>query len=290
MNIITISCVKINPKAMNNKKIHLTEEQVAFCAELLAEGRMQKVPVDMKRHLAECIECAQQVLMVAEVISDIDQKEFQSALTNENGNEVQVFDFRRRFYKYAGMAAAILILLSLVLFLRNPKMPLNSKEQITELSTDSNNPLKPKEELGLVVDSSHLAVDLAKHQVQSEEISKKENVQVVKDSKKIAYAESEDLEALVMRFSEGNLRSSTEMNSSSVIAVAKDSDLVLRFENSQNKSLTVEVFDANNQRLTEMSTSIDSLHVAPFDKIGNYYWKLLNEDFDLLFCGKIEVR
>jgi hypothetical protein len=72
--------------------------------------------------------------------------------------------------------------------------------------------------------------------------------------------------------------------------VKQGSEILIKIKNPENSSLIFEFFDNKNKKLFEKETTEETCQVKKLTKPGLYYWKLLNQDFDLLYCGKIIIE
>ena len=106
----------------------------------------------------------------------------------------------------------------------------------------------------------------------------------------LAYAVNEELEKLVERYTETSLRGDFSVNIKSIIEIKSNEDLVFEWNNTNKENLTLEFFNNSGDKLFEEKTSENRFTTTGLSNSGLYYWKLINEDFDLLFCGKIIVK
>lgn len=108
------------------------------------------------------------------------------------------------------------------------------------------------------------------------------------DSELVAcYVEDVQNEQIVAEF-QGSFRSEkVTINTPSIIEVQVGENAVLTWSSSQK--LILDVVDNINEEVSSNSVD-DNLFIFVPDAKGLYYWKLYNNDFDLLFCGKIIVK
>ena len=102
-----------------------------------------------------------------------------------------------------------------------------------------------------------------------------------------SYTESAQNEKLVAQFS-GNFRGNeASINTPSIVEVKLGEEAVMSW--SSAKSLIIDVLDNQNEEIISETINGNHFIFKPESK-GLYYWKLYNNDFDLLFCGKIIVK
>lgn len=51
---------------------HLTEQEIAQCADAIREGSYASLPLAVREHVANCDECANEIAMVVETANEID--------------------------------------------------------------------------------------------------------------------------------------------------------------------------------------------------------------------------
>lgn len=76
---------------------HLTEEQIAFCAEAINSGKYSSIANNIQDHLIQCNECASEVVMVAEISGEMNFEELKKKKLKS--------DFKRIFYSIAASFA-----------------------------------------------------------------------------------------------------------------------------------------------------------------------------------------
>jgi hypothetical protein len=74
------------------------------------------------------------------------------------------------------------------------------------------------------------------------------------------------------------------------IEYKQGSQILIKIENPENSPLILEFFNNKGEKLFEKETSEETCQVEKLTTPGLYYWKLLNQDFDLLYCGKIVIE
>lgn len=299
---------------------HLTEEEISMCADALQQGSYDQLPGSIKEHLAECDQCANEVLLVADVSQEMDFK-----LERQEAPNLK----RRRFIVWGTAIAASLALLFIVFdgsrksddgsnYLAQEQQlsessPQNetdqgipAEEQATEEINDGTRDVRdeqniasPDEEARKNI-ASNEGMESTDVPAESGDVDKKVPAAsmppaLVTDEcdtlRLLAQAETnEKLEKLVNRF-EGRLRDNGDVQvQAPVTIVAEGSTALIKWENPENRLLIIEVIDNMGQKVFEAETRDQEYTLTNLAE-GLYYWKLISgEDFDLLFCGRILVK
>ncbi len=261
---------------------HLTEEQIALAADLQLNGKYNKLPDKIRDHLSSCDQCAHEVIMVNEVLKDSSKKKVA---------------FRRyRTLTYSLAAAALLILITFSFLFRNMKPGKdisNQNEQIAQTTSDSvTNRKKNKTEVPVKTDHTENKQlkkqdQLAKKKVVKKKPTKpqkKENVQIAQAE----YKTHPQLEQLVSRYRQGNLRAAEILNFDKDIKYPNRKKIILP---NDKRTYIMEIYNNKGIMISEISTedTQDTIINIPELKQGLYYWKLINQDFDLLYVGRIKA-
>lgn len=124
-------------------------------------------------------------------------------------------------------------------------------------------------------------------QTPTEPIPVLDTVQPPKEKPVKRYAQNVELEKLRRNF-EGSYRSSVIDVLTPSIDTLRSKDRLV-WNNPNGLPLFVEILDHTNHQVQwiETSTSYVDINCLPS---GLYYWKLFNEEYDLLYCGKIIVQ
>lgn len=258
---------------MNNS--HLSEEQVALFAEALNSGELSNLPESVVKHYKQCNECAQEVLFVSQISQDLD--------------DVQTYEKQDKtnYFYWIGAAAAIVILFGIVQFFNSDsdttKIVENSKPEIDSIKI---------EEKAQSADSANVLAEMevTKKQLKPLKKTSKPETKNTNSENLLAYATNDDLEQLVERYKQGALRGDEISVKSPIHITSNVNDLTLEWTNTNQQELIVEFFNNKGEKLFEEITTDESLKLQKTEKKGLYYWKLINEDFDLLFCGKISLK
>ncbi|MCT4646459.1 MAG: hypothetical protein N4A74_15830 [Carboxylicivirga sp.] len=246
------------------KHNHLTDEQIAICAEALNADRISSLPENICVHLDECEECSHQVLAVSETILELsDSPLIELKKTHHNSLK-----------KIIGIAATMAIVLSIGVYLF--KIP----TQESELSSNS-----IIEKTSTIVQSPYEKPDTL-HTIQTKT---PENNQLLtsKEKQMLAFTPHMELDKLSERFDASAQRGDEVKVLSQVIGRSSVNQIDILWENPDKQSLLIEIYDNRGIKINEIETNNPRACVIKLTNKGLYYWKLLNEDYDLLFCGKI---
>jgi len=260
---------------MDNYK-HLNEDQIAICSEAMAKSNMDTLPEVWRTHLAECDDCANEVAMISIMLSE----ELESIKSQPTTKMINL-----KMIHWLGIAASVLIVVMAGLFIPG-KVNKKVSGPITA-NVDS----VPQEIIKPVKESKYENSSLK----QRDQKVKKEKSKVISNHKKnagnevlLAYVPNEQLEKLSQRFSDAAFRGEEiEIKSPLTIQIHNKKELELSWINPGNENLIVEIYDNKAKKLEEIETTGSKCIPGQIEKPGLYYWKLINEDFDLLFCGKI---
>jgi hypothetical protein len=278
---------------------HLTEEEIAICADALNSGGYRDLPSHLREHLALCDECGGEVLMVTEVAGEFDFK---------GESEKPVKEKAQRIIAWSISIAAAVALILLVIdqeinpFGNDQLISQNSTTEQTIRNTDSKTPQKAStEESG----NKEEGINSKKAETQSQDIPDNSEfpgssapsaptptMESTPDTLKFLakYTPDETLEKLVTRF-KGNLRNNSDVVMETPVSITQSqSFIVIKWENPEKKRLIIEVFDNEGKQILETETNEEEYTLNDLSK-GLYYWKLISgSDFDLLFCGKITIK
>lgn len=236
---------------MNKLKTHLSSEELAIAAEQII--RHKNLPVAVRSHLDKCDSCKYELMTLIELLDE-----------NPGQNNM---NFRQRSGTWLAVAAAVIVLLTVGVWWtlnNNPKQNLQP-EQITQQLD--------------MKDSTINIADL------EEEFSKEEKKQptLINDNQLAlaTFRPNPELERLSQRYQ-------TEMrNAINALVQVKTNMDSIHFSWDVDGNLFFELYNNEGVLLEEIETSS---RAASFKvkQAGLYYFKLINQDFDLLWCGRIE--
>ncbi len=240
---------------------HLTEEEIALYAEALSSGYLTSMPMHIKKHVAECDQCAAEAVDLYDIIKSVDSY---SAKVKRPAKMLYI----------AGIAATALIFITLTLIFTHNK----------DLDSSSFKYAQKKIELHKKLPSKKIKADTLPNQMQ---------ITVKPLEKKLiaqAYEPNKNLEKLSERF-KGNLRAQdTNIKTPHTLVVTKSNRIVLEWEIHPKTTLYLELYNNRGEKILEKQTSENVIEIEEEYSPGLYYWKLFTEDFDLLFCGRILVK
>ncbi len=241
-------------------KSHLTDEQLAQYAELLNANQLEKVPFEITEHIANCNVCAVEATELSFVLNELND-----ALNLPKTNTASASNK----YLYLAIAASVVLFLSVWQVFRYTEP--SSEQFLAKRLYDAENTGIPKT-----------------RQVE-EEIE--EWVTKTPDSNDLlaAYVPDSETEKLIANL-QGNQRSeSISIISQTTINAKPNKAIVLQWKNAEDAELTIELFDNKGVNLESESVPGNSYTIKQLPP-ALYYWKLFNEEFDLLWCGKIVVQ
>jgi cytoskeletal protein RodZ len=106
-----------------------------------------------------------------------------------------------------------------------------------------------------------------------------------------AYRPSSRLEQLSSRYDGVSMRSDGfEMRSKHILSTVKNDTLNISWIADQSQKLIFSLYNNKEQLVVENEAPVKGYSfVADYEK-GLYYYKVINQDFDLLYCGKIIIE
>ncbi len=246
------------------KDQHLSENEIAQAAEFLLDNRYSKLDEDIRKHLKECNDCASEV-------------EFMFAMINGEkrvGKPLPVI----KILSYVVAASVVVALF--VIFSPN-STPDDSQQQNMIAKTEEST----------VVDSAQFFTNQGTDTIDNATyvLVEKEPVIIDKSNDDILYAEAAELEKLVERFNSANRGGDITVLSEQVINIELGKPVKLTWKNNDQVELQVELFNNKGKLINNYSTVYNNIVIDNLEN-GLYYWKLINEDFDLLYCGKIIIK
>lgn len=258
---------------------HLSDEQIAICAEHMNSSTTIELPHDIRQHLKACDQCAHEVLMVASTIEDIEDSPLQTnILPHKKSNKNH----------WLAIAASVAIILSATYYIFSDLKLTNNlaNNNISKISNDSNKIIlnhTPQVKTQKTIDPNINSSDNNKPQHLKPAITptSKPNTEL------LAYAPNTQLEKLSDRYTSGTLRGDEIKIITPGKITGKPGIIKLEWNNETKQLLILEFFNNKGEKLFEAETIESSFSPNKLQNNGLYYWKLINEDFDLLFCGKI---
>jgi len=237
---------------------HLTQEEIAIYADAVIANNTEDIPSEWKNHVKDCHACSEEILAVVDILNDDDLEDY--VIEQDNNVEPKVIFFKKKYFSV--IAASVVLFFSIGMIYYHFAYHIQpSHKQLSDVFTDTT-------------------------VFKSTEIDKEDIV----NNDLLAFSDNDDFEQLVNRFSEKSLRGFFSVKTDSFISIKKDDELVLNWENADNDLLFVEIFNNKGNKIYEEECTGDSIKIENLLKEGVFYWKILDEDFELLFCGKIIVK
>ncbi|MFA8435307.1 MAG: hypothetical protein ACEPOZ_12385 [Marinifilaceae bacterium] len=257
---------------------HLTEQEIALVAEALVKENYNQLDNRIREHLAICNCCADEALVVSELIAD------QKSDSKDSQPDSITIASNRNKMNFLWIAASLAICFGIAywsieysnrsaMYAHIENTPSNV---VSKVMKDSLEVLKPKP---VVV----------KQKVTDKKTIVSQTTQVKKPL--LAYQTNPQMEALVERFTnEAHMRGGQiEVVSKSLIK-GELNKIELRWKNPDKAVLILEIFDNKGTKLSEIETQDSIFHPTQLNQPGLYYWKLIDEDFEMIFCGRIVVK
>lgn len=247
---------------------HLTEDQIAQYAEALKNGSKDQLPIEIREHVKDCDDCAMDVMAVYDIIN-LEQ-------TAEKQIELPVKKNNRLLWMSIAATITYIILGSIYINFQNNKDP-QVQPIVSNNDTININKDKP---IAIEKDSTKISIP-------------KENTTDNSFDNQLAeaYIPNNNLEILVSRFQSGELRGNDiQIITEEEVTFKTNQKIILEWIYNCDLEMNVEIYNNKNEKINAFETYNNSITIEPNLKEGLYYWKLFNEDFDFLFCGKIIIK
>ncbi|MDY0077395.1 MAG: hypothetical protein RBR87_08980 [Bacteroidales bacterium] len=213
--------------------------------------KAEELPHDLQTHLNRCTSCKYELMMIME-LSDFEMEAAQKKI--------------RQSKNWIAAAAIGLILLAVGIYWVSLPPQNFPQKQLTQITN-------------VTADTAALVKNSDTEEIMKTPVEKPEKVVLAQAS----FAPNKDLEQLVARY-QSQLRSA----GSSPVLVTDLGD-GFHFSWEATGVFIFEVFDNEGVLLSSEETSKQSAEFQ-VESPGLYYFKLISEDFDLLWCGSFEVR
>lgn len=268
-----------------SKDKHLTPEEIAQCAEAINNGRYEILPASLRNHLSACEECAGEVMMVSDVSQAIDED---LDLNKKAGKNLKI----KSLYIGTIAAAAAIVLFFIVPLIENGKDAIQHTGYV--VSTGDIPVFVVDETQDTVYFKDYGSFEIAVMNDESKAIEGERDIRevAVQESEKkeellAEYKPNENLEQLYENLQGAYRSREVEVNTPPTINYENNDSL--SWSNPKEKKFYIEFF---NNKGEEVEAFVVENNKASIPELpgGLYYWKLINEDFDLLFVGKIIVE
>lgn len=279
---------------------HLSDQQIAMMAEAISDNAYENTPREVRDHLAECDQCAHEVMMVHEVCLELEQP------LQKNQPKIKSLYARKTWLAATLLAAAMVILVITFFHLTGDLAREHTAQQIAQQHDALEKPAgTDPEATDTTPDSMPQATDPEaadkKQDISDTEtppVTETPEIYIAKNNTKptdkkesttllAAFTPDPTLEALFENMQGAYRGSLISVSSPPVIHFSPGDSIFLH--NPERKELSVEFFNNQGEEITYIVMDDESLAIPVFDK-GLYYWKLINSDFDLLYVGKIVIE
>lgn len=279
---------------ISKNEAHLTEEELALCAEALSADKYNELPASIRNHLRTCDSCANEVIQIQAILQ-----------TQEDEAEGPVPAPKKKVvsmpaYWLIGAAASVVLLIGLGFWI-GPFGGQKGQHDNPLVLQDSNTHAAHPDSLKFAAGTGS-SVTPGKGQngrpdkegaQAGEEQKSPEGKQkpAIKPKPELAYMPYPPMEQLVQRFRDSAYRGgNVEVTAPSLIRIGPGEPLNLTWDNPGQETLYLSFFDNKGKPINEMDPQPNNFQTDTFSHQTLYYWKLMNEDFDLLFCGKIIIK
>lgn len=247
---------------------HINDEQIAMVADALNAGDLSSLPSYVKTHIAECNECANNALIVSELARENDSK----VIRPKNHNT------KNPFLKYSIyiIAAASIIILFLVFYLQKPIKVDNNIAN----SSDSLNTIEQIDTSNTLENQEYIVEEKQKYIVE-------EKINNISNSELIAFVENSKFEKHLSRFENSATRSNQlAIISKQIVNIADINNLKLEWSKPSSPIL-IEIYNNKGDKILSEETMDSVMSIECIKTEGLYYWRIIDEDFNLIYCGKI---
>ena len=256
---------------------HLSEEQIAQYAEALANGNQEYLPDTILNHVKECDQCADEVMHVHEMLVSGELK-----TQKPEGKK-----YTLKPVKWVSVAAGITLLVGLggYLFLRTDQSMQPRRTAESQLSE------KPVEKVAEIIEIDDISKNKDTLRVPAENL--KENPEKAKEDEVLLarYEPNEQLESLSTRFEQKQLRSSGfRLLSAHHLKLESKANIEISWKAPAEEDLIFTLRNNSDSLILERNAGQNGIEITDFSQPGLYYWKLMDSDFDLLYCGKVEIE
>lgn len=247
----------------------LSEMQVAECAEAIRDNGLESVPEEIREHLRRCDRCASKVLAVSDLIN----------LPEEN-SERSSRPLFPAWVRWGAVAAVVTLFVVGKFVMQRP----SDKPEYSPVQTSVGTTTK--------TDSQTAAHSLP--EISGQEAGNGSRNVITRPSTEskgllASYTPNQQLEKLSQRSLTGERSEGiVKVWSPNILEVQSDT-VHLRWRNADRIQLIVAWFNNKGGLIKQVSTNEESIVVPKFQD-GLYYWKLLNDEADLLYCGKVVVK
>jgi hypothetical protein len=255
---------------------HLSEEQIAEIADAINSGDLSSIAQVYLDHIKECDQCADEAMLISEVSEMPDIGRMPSKTSTNRSIKI-----------FAAFAASIaLILASYYIFIK----PESNNSNIAE-STDNIDTIKKavdvKDEAIAEIDT---IVKTPDEELKNKIINQnKIQEEIERNQNQYAFSENKELENLFQRFNSAPMRNGEfKIISDSILKIEPKDSIHIEWEDSY-LSYSIQIIDNQGNKIISKDNLITNYKSKSTLDAGLFYWKLLDEDYNLVYCGKILV-
>ena len=278
----------IGTQQSRNKKIrtmstdtHLTNEEIAQCAEAINEGKYNSLHSSLRDHLSSCDYCASEVMIVSEVTEELEEE---SVELKKKAKDLRIKPWQISAISIAAAAAVLFFIVTIM----DRGLDISESEITQEIETIPEVVYDEKDDTIYLKEHPKPSIDVLITAENQEKVITEDSIIEYKSPELLAvYLPDENLEQLYENM-KGVYRSRdiTINTPHTIFYEAKDS---LSWDNPDKKTVHIEFFNNSGEEIKTIITDNNLIAIPEFPP-GLYYWKLINDNFDLLFVGKIIVE
>lgn len=253
---------------------HLSEEQIAEVADAINSNDLSSISQEYLDHIKECDQCADEILFISEISEMPDIGII--PVKKSTDNNVKIF--------LAFAASVALILASYYIFIK--PNPTNSNIATTTDTIDKVDSNNIKE----VIAEIDTAVKISEEEENKIINQNKIQQEIEKEKNQYAFEENKELEDLFKRFNSASMRNGElKIKSDSIIKISSEDPILIEWEKPY-LSYSIQIIDNQGNEIISKDNLKSNFEAKTSLKLGLYYWKLLDEDYNLVYCGKILVE
>jgi len=249
---------------------HLNEEQIAEIADAMNNSDLDSLPKNYLDHIRDCDQCADEVMLISEIVES--PKIMQNQSTKNTDRSIKIF--------LAFAASVALILASYYIFIK----PESINSNIAETNDTIENIINNNENIAEI--DTIIVSDKEENEIVNQDKIKHE---INREKNQIAFKEHPELEDLFNRFNSSAMRNADlKIKSDSVLKISTNDSIHIEWEKSEFNYI-IQIIDNQSKELIVKDNLKSNFKSNNTLKSGLYYWKILDEDYNLLYCGKILV-
>ncbi|MCF8294963.1 MAG: hypothetical protein K9I34_02770 [Bacteroidales bacterium] len=247
---------------------HLSEEEIARAAEAMLHDDYERLPSEISLHLKDCQQCANEVLTLCSILEE--------NATHKGIHHLDALLLHTRLQTVTrlivGIAASVLVIIGIYFWYDNNDLKLNSySENNINQSIDQQSDTSA----GSIPDTLEGSFPVS------------DNTSDM-NTELLAFAENPELEKLAQRFNQSPFRAEgPKIITLGTLTVDATDKVFLKWEGDEIEYL-IQVNDNSGTSLVESKSATGSFEINL--PAGLYYWKLLDTEYNLVFCGKIIVK